>query len=188
MGGLLASLVLAASLCGSGKPVLAVSYRVLNDVDIGVKGNTWAFDSYTRTVRVWRKSNRYCSSSSYDGEFTSLAGWSPGGKWQLPAGVRGTFKGSSRTTFRATFAPRGAPVRGFLGVKDFACTSADEKGKCSGTYDWLRAYFVGVAGFRYTRYQFRYRATDNGTGTFSDSLSAGKIRTNGDIKPAKSKP
>jgi hypothetical protein len=189
MAGLLASVVLAASLCGGGKPVLAVSYRVVNDVDTGIKGNNWAFDAYTRTVRVWRKPRGgFCSGSTYNGAFTSIAGWSPGGRWQLPAGVRGTFKGSSATTFRGTFAPRGAPVRGFLGVKDFGCSSADVKGRCSGTYDWLRAYFTEISGFKYTRYQFRYHATDNGTGTWSDSLSAGKIRTSGDIKPAKSKP
>jgi hypothetical protein len=197
MAGLLVPVVLAAAVaapspaqpCGAGRLVLNVSYRVQNDVDTGVKGNNWAFDSYTRGVRVWSKrGGRFCSRSTYDGEFTSIAGWSPGGRWELPAGVRGTFKGSSATTFRGTFAPRGAPVRGFLGVKDFACSSADEKGQCSGTYDWLRAYFTGIAGFRYTRYQFRYHATDNGTGTWSDSLSAGKIRTSGDIKPTKSKP
>ena len=194
MGGLLIPAVLAlavaapAPACG-GKLVLSVSYGVLNDVDTGVKGNNWAFDTYTRKVRVWRKkTGRYCATSQYDGEFTSIAGWSPGGKWQLPAGIRGDFKGSSATTFRGTFAPRGAPVRGFLGTKDFACSSADTKGRCSGTWDWLRVYFTGISAFRYTRYQFRYHATENGTGTWSDMLSAGKIRTSGDIKPAKSKP
>src|ERR1051325_10268069 len=77
MGGLLVPVVLALAVsgpaCGQGKPVLAVSYRVQNDVDTGVKGNTWAFDSYTREVRVWRKARgRFCSVSSYDGEFSSI--------------------------------------------------------------------------------------------------------------------
>ena len=197
MAGLLASVVLAAAVaapvpaqpCGPGRLVLNVSYGVQNDVDTGVKGNNWAFDTYTRSVRVWRKPRgRYCSASTYDGSFTTIAGWSPGGKWELPAGIRGTFKGSSTTLFRGTFAARGGPVRGFIGIKDFACSSADEKGECSGTYDGLRAYFTGISAFRYTRYQFRYHATENGTGTWSDSLLAGKIRTSGDIKPAKSKP
>src|SRR5919201_3032587 len=82
--------------CGSGTLVLNVTYRVLNDVDTGVKGNNWAFDTYTRAVRVWRKGpGRFCSASTYNGEFTSIEGSSPGGKWQLPAGGRGGFQRSS---------------------------------------------------------------------------------------------
>ena len=193
MGGLVVPVVLALAItgpsCGGGKPILAVSYHVQNDVDTGAAGNTWAFDDYTRSVRVWRRPRgRFCSVSNYDGQFTSIAGPSPGGKWQLPAGIRGTFAGTSTTVFRGRFASRGAPVKGFLGVKDFACTSSDVKGRCSGTWDWLRSYFTNVTSFRYTRYAFRYHATENGTGTWSDRLLAGKIRTSGDIKPAKSKP
>ena len=124
----------------------------------------------------------------FPGQFASIEGPSPGGKWQLPAGIRGTFAGASVTTFRGRLAPTGgASVRGFLGVKDFACSSADIKGRCTGTWDWLRDYFTGVAGFRYSRYEFRYHATENGTGTFADKLAGGKIRYTGDIKPAKPK-
>jgi hypothetical protein len=174
--------------CGSGKLVLGVSYRVLNDVDTGVKGNNWAFDTYTRTVRVWRKApGRYCSASTYRGEFTSISGWSPGGKTQIPAGIRGTFKGSSTTTFRGTFAPGSAAVRGPLGVKDFMCSSADEKGQCSGTWDWLRTYFTGIDRFKYVRYAFSYRATENGRGTWSDTYTGGKLRFSGDIRPLQGK-
>jgi hypothetical protein len=166
---------------------MAVTYRVQNDVDTGIRGNTWAFDTYLRSVRVWRKAaGRYCSVSAYDGQFTSIEGPSPGGKAQLPAGIRGTFSGSSVSTFRGRFAPGAEPVKGFLGVKDFACTSADVKGQCSGTWDWLN-YFTSVSAFRYARYAFRYHATENGTGTYSDVLAGGKIRFTGDIRPAKGK-
>jgi hypothetical protein len=167
---------------------MAVSYRVQNDVDTGIKGNNWAFDTYTRSVRVWRRApGKFCSVSTYDGEFSSIEGTSPGGKWQLPAGIRGTFGGASVTTFRGRLSAHGAPLRGFLGVKDFACSSADVKGRCSGTWDWLRDYFTGLAGFRYSRYEFRYHATENGTGTFADTLAGGKVHFSGDIKPAKPK-
>jgi hypothetical protein len=176
----------AAQGCGAGKLVLSVSYHVVNDVDTGVQGNNWAFDTYDRAVRVWRKGRgRFCSASTYNGEFTSIAGPSPGGKAQLPAGIRGTFTGSSVTTFRGTFAPQGAQVRGFLGTKDFACTSADQKGQCSGTWDWLRTYFSGVSRFKYMRYAFSYHATENGKGTWNDSLVRGKVRSSGDIRPSK---
>jgi hypothetical protein len=194
MGGLLVPVVLALAATGSpacggnAKPVVSISYGVQNDVDTGVKGNTWAFDTYTRSVRVWRKApGRFCSVSTYDGSFSSIAGVSPGGKWQLPAGIRGTFKGTSTATFRARFARHG-PAKGLLGVKDFACTSADAKGSCAGTWDWVATYFADVASFRYTRYTFSYHATENGTGTFSDVLVNGKVRYSGDIKAGGAKP
>ena len=197
MGGLLVTVVLALAVaspaqpnlgCGNGKLVLSVSYHVVNDVDTGVKGNSWAFDTYHRAVRVWRKApGRFCSASTYDGEFTTIAGTSPGGKTQLPAGIRGTFSGASVTTFRGAFAPQGAPVRGFVGVKNFACTSADVKGQCSGTWDWLRVYFTGLSGFKYVRYAFSYHATENGKGTWNDMLVGGKVRFSGDIRPLPSK-
>lgn len=197
-GPLVLSLVLASAAqaapapanlgCGAGKLVLNITYRVQNDVDTGVKGNNWAFDSYHRVVRAWRKApGRFCSTSTYDGVFTTIAGWSPGGKTQIPAGIQGAFTGSSVTTFRATFAPNGAPVRGFLGVKDFACTSDVQKGQCSGTYDWLREYFSGISRFAYVRYAFEYHATESGKGTWSDRLVGGKIHFSGDIRPLKGK-
>ncbi|CAN5129019.1 hypothetical protein BH18ACT12_BH18ACT12_14300 [soil metagenome] len=174
--------------CGSGKLLLSVSYRVQNDVDTGVKGNNWAFDTYTRAVRVWRKSpGRYCSASTYRGEFTSIAGSSPGGRWQLPAGIRGRFKGSSTTTFRGTFAPGRSAVRGPLGLKDFMCSAADVKGQCSGTWDLLRTYFNGIDRFKYVRYASHYHATENGKGTWTDRYMGGKVYVSGDIRPLQAK-
>lgn len=178
MGGLLVPVVLAISLCGSGTPAIAVSYGVQHDVDTGVKGNAWASVTYTRDVRVWRRtSGAFCSVSTYDGTFSSIAGVSPGGRSQLPAGVRGTFTGAAVTTFRGRLAVHG-PRRGFLGVKDFAAR----------TWEWMDDYFTNVTQFRYTRYSFEYRATENGTGTFRDKLVNGKVKVTGDIRAARPKP
>jgi hypothetical protein len=176
--------------CGSGKLVLNLTYNVANDVDSGIQGSNWAFDDYARSLRVVRKGgNRFCAGSTYDGTFTSIAGPSPSGKAMIPAGIRGTFKGSSVTTFRATFTPGAQRVRGSLGTKDFQCTSADTKGRCAGTWDWLSAYFTSAndfATFKYLRYAFVYHALEGGKGTWSDSLSGGKVRTHGDIRAKKS--
>jgi hypothetical protein len=172
--------------CGGGRVVLALTYHVRNDVDTGVAGNNWAFDNYVRTLRVVRKrGNAYCAASRYSGTFTSLAGTSPAGTATIPAGIHGTFRGSSLTAFRATAATAGKRTRGDLGVKDFQCTSADVKGRCPGTWDWLRAYFTsrnGFATFRYVRYSFIYHATQGGKGTYSDWLRGGTVRTHGDIR------
>jgi hypothetical protein len=178
MGGLL-TVVLAISLCGSGKPAIAVSYGVQNDVDTGVKGNTWALDTYTRAVRVWRTGPAsFCAVSTYNGTFTSIAGPSPGGRWELPAGIRGTLKASSTTIFRGKPTTHAVPLHGFLGVKDFA----------AGTWEWMSDYFTDVTGFKYTRYSFTYHATENGSGTFTDKLVNGKEKYSGDIKAARPKP
>ena len=176
--------------CGAGKLVLNVHYRVLNDVDTGIRGNNWAFDDYTRTVRVWRKSaGRYCAASTYtDGTFTTIAGMSPGGKATIPAGIRGTFKGASVTTFRGTQRTDATPTNGDLGVKDFQCTSDDSKGQCAGTFDWLSAYFTSTDNFnsfKYVRYAFTYHATEGGHGTWTDQLVGRKYQSHGDIRALK---
>jgi hypothetical protein len=177
--------------CGAGRLVLNVRYHVQNDVDTGVKGNNWAFDDYLRTVRVWRKkSGRHCAASIYTGTFMTIAGASPGGTTTIPGGIRGTLRGAATTTFRGRFTPGTQPTRGDLGTKDFACLSTDRKGDCSGTYDWLAAYFTSADGFksfRYVRYSFTYRATDGGRGTWRDFMSGGRIRSHGDIVPKRPK-
>jgi hypothetical protein len=177
--------------CGAGKVVLALRYHVVSDVDTTAAGTNWAFDDYTRVLRVVRKAAyRYCASSTYAGTFTTIAGPSPGGTATLPAGIRGTFRGSSVTTFRASATLAGKRTRGDLGTKDFRCTSADTKGRCAGTWDWLRAYFTSTdnfASFAYKRYSFVYHATISGKGTYVDTLTGGKARTHGDIRPTKSK-
>jgi hypothetical protein len=175
--------------CGGGKLVLGVHYHVLNDLDTGVRGNNWAFDGYFRNVRVWRKSaGRYCTASSYNGTFTTVAGASPAGKAIIPAGIRGTFKGQSVTTFRGAPRPDAAPTVGDLGTKDFQCTSADTKGQCTGTFDWLSAYFTSTDNFKsftYVRYSFVYHATESGRGTWTDQLVGRKYQSRGDITALK---
>ena len=176
--------------CGAGKLVLNVRYGVQNDLDTGTRGNNWAFDSYARAVHVWRKApGRFCAASTYGGEFTTIAGPSPGGTTAIPAGIRGTLNGQSTTTFRATLRA-GLTTRGNLGSKDFQCTSADTKGQCPGTYDWLTAFFTSsdnFKSFRYVRYAFTYHATVGGKGTWTDKLVGGKYRSAGDIRPLKKK-
>ena len=178
--------------CGAGKLVLSIRYHVQNDVDTGVTGNNWAFDDYVRTVKVWRKRTpgRFCAASTYDGSFTTIAGASPGGTATIPAGIRGTLRGSSTTTFKGTWAPGSQPTRGDLGTKDFGCLSSDKKGDCAQTWDWLATYFTSTDNFRsfkYVKFDFTYKATEGGRGTWRDFLSGGKIRSRGDIVAKKPK-
>jgi hypothetical protein len=167
--------------CGAARRVATVRYNVANDVDTGVLGNNWAFDAYGRVVRVWRNARgRFCAASTYTGSFTSIAGASPAGRGTIPAGIRGTFGGSSVVTFRGTPVAPLAPTAN-LGLKDFRCTAGDAKGACAGTYDWLSSYFVGARSLTYVRYSFEYHALAGGKGSWGSSLVAGKVRTHGDI-------
>ena len=75
-------------------------------------------------------------------------------------------------------------MRGFVGTRDFACSSADRKGECSGTWDWLGEVLHGPAQFKYVRYAFAYHATENGKGTWSDTFVGAKSHTSGDIRAA----
>ena len=176
--------------CGAGTLVLNVRYIVENDLDTGTRGNNWAFDTYSRTVRVWRKARgHFCAASTYGGAFTTIAGASPGGTTTIPAGIRGTLNGQSTTTFRATLRA-GLTTRGNLGTKDFMCTSDDTKGQCAGTYDWLSAYFTSAdsfKSFKYVRYAFTYHATEGGKGPWADKLVGGRYQSSGDIRSLKKK-
>jgi hypothetical protein len=179
VGGLVVSVALALAAsspaCGGGKPIVSISYGVKNDVDTGSRGNEWAHLTYARSVRVWRRgSGAFCAVSGYNGTFESIAGPSPGGRWQLPDGVGGTMQATSLTMFRGRFSPGRAPTRGFLGVK--------------GPWEWSNDYFSGVTGFRYASYTFRYVATQGGTGTWTDMLRGGRVHDNGDIKAARPEP
>jgi hypothetical protein len=91
------------------------------------------------------------------------------------------------TTFKGTLT---RPARGDLGTKDFACTSADRKGDCAGTFDWLATYFTSqdaFKSFRYVRYELTYKATQGGRGTWRDAMVGGRIRSHGDIVATKPK-
>src|SRR4029079_18411035 len=83
---------LDARTCGSGRQVISVVQKVVNDVDSGTKGNKWATDAYTRRIKVWRTgTNVYCAIVRYGGTFTTLSGPSPGGAATIPAGIQGHF-------------------------------------------------------------------------------------------------
>ena len=164
--------------CGAGKLVINITFRVVKDVDTGVRGNNWAFDNYTRTVKVWRKKgNTFCAATTYKGTFTTIAGPSPGGTGTVPAGITGTFSGFYRTSvFRATLLPNPAKPRfGNIGTFNFNCSETDEKGNCPGSFDWPGTYFSGGANYKIVQYKFVYKSPRNGTWTEINLRSRGDI-------------
>ena len=79
--------------CGPGNRVVNVTQRIVNDADSGLAG-FWAFDVYTRRIQVWQTAtDTFCAIVSYDGTFTTVAGFSPQNTGTVAAGIQGNFRG-----------------------------------------------------------------------------------------------
>lgn len=158
--------------CGKGRLVVDVVQKVRNDVETGTKGNYWAFDDYVRRIRVWRTgTNVFCAIAVYDGKFTTIAGPSPGGTGDVPAGLQGHFRGGFRMDFTASLRPA-KPTRGSIGTYDYRCDAA---GRCPGRSYWLSFYFRNVSGDDFDWWGWEYRGGKHGTWVNAISGSKGDI-------------
>jgi hypothetical protein len=152
----------AAVTCPATATMIAgVTYTVASDTaQPGVQGNTWAKDTYTRTVLVYRVSaSTYCAVLRDSGTFTSLGGPSPGGGGYLAPGITGRMTGSVVTN---TFSGTWHPVRtsGSLGV-------------FPGPIEWEDYFFSSTEGLCYAWWSWTY----GGWQTRSDAPSVGDLRT-----------
>jgi hypothetical protein len=79
----------------TNKPIVNVVEKVKHDADSGVTGDTWALDTFTRTIKVYNISgNTYCAVVNYTkGSFEPVAGHAS------PGGVYGTLTGDELGTF-----------------------------------------------------------------------------------------
>lgn len=173
---------LKPSLCGaSGKPIISVHQKVLNDVDSGTGGNNWAFDNYEREIKVWRlSSSTYCATVAYEGRFQGVAGEkSPGNTAVLTGNERGSFEGGYRAIITgALLASPLWPTHGSVGTTDYKCKITDSAGACPGYVSWVNRYFSST-GFDYSWWGWIYHG--GRYGTWVNAVS-GNI---GDIVPAK---
>ena len=160
--------------CGKGRLVVNVVQRVVGDVDSGTKGNYWAFDDYTRLIKVWRTgAGVFCAIVSYDGAFRTIEGASPGGTGSVPAGLEGRFEGGYRMDFTGTLRARPrAATRGSIGTFDYRCSAS---GDCPGATYWLSLYFTKVTGDDFDWWGWIYRAGRNGTWLNAVSGAKGDI-------------
>lgn len=175
-----ASKQLSRKACPAGKLAINVVQKVAGDVDSGTKGNYWAQDRYTRTIKAWRVgADQWCVIVRYVGTFTTLAGASPGGTAEVPAGLTGHFTGGYRTQFHATLDPK-RKLRGSIGTIDYRCSDA---GACPGAVYWADWYFTGIpAGdddldFWSWTYSFKGQTwTNASTGQSGDIVATGKTK------------
>jgi len=179
---------LNSSQCGSGKPVINVVEKVLNDADSGGAGNVWAFDSYTRQIQVWQTGfdsttnlNVYCATVQYEGSFTTVAGDSPGSDpnsippyfGSVAPDITGTMHGGYTATFEGTLSSSPEfSTHGNIGTFDYQC---DPNGNCPGYVDWVGMYFPGYSNFAQPWWGWIYRTPHNGTWVNASSGNSGDI-------------
>jgi hypothetical protein len=165
---------LNAAACG-GTPIIAVTQTVLNDADSGFGGNAWAFDNYTRQIKVFQLSDgTFCATTHYEGRFTTNAGISPSGNSTVSAGITGSFVGGYRATqFTGTLlAPPAFSTHGNIGTFDYRC---DLTFTCPGYLDWLTLYFSTTSGFNLDWWGWIYHGGQNGTWVNASIGSTGDI-------------
>src|SRR5258708_18676613 len=164
---------LSKNSCGThlGNPVIDVTQKVQNDADSGVAGNYWAFDYYSRSIKVWATpaANTYCAIVTYDGNFYTVPGQvGPGNN---PVGaqintstnqpVNGAFSGGRRALIVGTLLPPPLlPTHGSIGATNYQC---DISGNCPGAFSWPDKYFTTGYTYNDDWWGWQYLAGSHGT-------------------------
>lgn len=162
----------------TGSPVINVAQKVTNSVDSGQAGNYWAFDSYNRTIQVWKQSDgTYCALVAYEGKFDAQKGQrSPGNTGMLTGSEDGTFKGGYRAVIAgALLRDPSLPTKGSIGTVDYRCTLS---GSCPGAFDWTTKYFnTATTGFtfNYSWWGWQYHAKGQAICVNSSDGNSGDI-------------
>lgn len=167
------------SCSATSRPVIDVTEKVIHDVDSGIAGNNWAYDTVTRRIRVWNMGGtNYCGVVTYDANFHAIAGQtSPGATGVLSGEEHGEFNGGYVTVvFSDTLNvrdPSNWPLKGKVNhgsPVDYMC---DVSGSCPGVVDWFTMYFtnansntVGLADWGW-----RYVAADRRDGVWINANS-----------------
>lgn len=161
---------LNASKCdNSGKPVVNITYKIVNDEDSGVAQNPWATDNYNKKVQVWDQGDgSFCAIVKYEGQFVTLGPKSPQNGDLLSAGIKGTFEGGYQATFNGTFDPGASKTNGNLGTFD----------QQAGGFNYLAAYFPDYTAFAQPYWSWTYHAGNNGTWVNAVSGNSGDITGN----------
>ena len=135
------------SACPDGALVLNVTQKVVNAVDSGTTRPVWAFDDYIRQIRVVDTGSGLCATVKYEGNFTSIAGDSPGAAYTggtIDDGVVGTFQGGYVSTLFSGVPKPNTRLKGSIGTYDYQC---DSSGNCPGFVPWPTIFFNSLADF-----------------------------------------
>ncbi|HVZ58546.1 MAG TPA: hypothetical protein VG935_02235 [Patescibacteria group bacterium] len=157
-----------------GAPMIDVVEHIKNDSDSGQAGNYWAFDNFTREIKVWNLGgSNYCANVIDNGTSTTVQNQTgPGGAGTISGNFKADMSGGYRTTqFSATYSPTWK-THGNVGVVDYQCTIS---GYCPRRVDWQNQYFTNLSGFDYAWWGWTYKAGKHGTWTNSITGNSGNI-------------
>jgi len=168
--------------CGATtKPIIDVREKIINDVDSGIAGNYWAFDTISRRIRVWNMGgNNYCGVVNDDAEFRGVAGQiSPGntngGTHLLTGDEHGNFNGGySTTVFSGTLYvadPVNWPLKGKVNGGNPVNYNCDITGNCPGYIDWTGKYFTNLGNFNLADWGWKYVADPKIDGVWVNALT-----------------
>ena len=175
---------LSKSACGENlkDPIINITQKVQNDADSGEAGNYWAFDYYTRHIKVWQTTtgenegpNTYCAIVTYDGKFYAVPGQvGPGNRpvgalinTSTNAPVNGDMSGGRRATIVGTLLPSPAwPTNGNVGIFNYQCNIS---GVCPGVISWPGQYFN--SGFSYNDDWWGWRYDGGSHGTWINAIT-----------------
>jgi len=166
------------SACPTGKLVINVVQKIINDNDSGIAGNAWAYDDFVRQITIVEATpGTFCATVKYQGNFTTIVGPSPGNTGVVGDGIVGTFQGGYVSTlFTGTLlATPLARTRGSIGTFDYDC---DTNFNCPGYVSWITLYFSSTSGFDYSWWGWVYHAGNNGSWTNASSGNSGDITGN----------
>ncbi len=168
---------LAPSRCeGVGSPIVNVAQSIKNDADSGQAGNYWGFDTFTRTIQLWKTStsNVFCAVVRYQGSFVAEKGQtSPGNTGVLSGDERGPIQGGYAAAITGTLLTQPLwPLKGNVGVTDYQC---DLSGNCPGAITWVGQYFNPDYSFDYSWWGWIYRAGAKHTWVNSSEGNSGDV-------------
>jgi hypothetical protein len=163
-------------LCGGnpGSLLVNVVQQVSGDIDTGVTSNSWASDTYSRSLQVWQAGpDTFCVDVRYLGSFVTVSGPSPQGAAVISAGIAGTFKGGYRGTVQGTLNSNPSKAtKGYIGQIDYGCAAG---GACSNRNSWLTYYFNPGYALSYDFWGWVYEAGSNGSWVHASSGNKGDI-------------
>jgi hypothetical protein len=138
-----------------GTPTVTATQVVSNDPDSGTFGGNWAYDNFTRTIKIWTlDSTHYCAQATDDGHFVTFGdstGKSPQSGDALPDTVTGTMVGGTgMITINGTL-DDSATIPSTIDCATDAATCANGL-----TNLWMNSYFGST--FEYANWSWVYTA------------------------------
>lgn len=168
----------------TGKPIINVTQKVQNDADSAVGGGFWAFDYFTRQIKVWDTTTpgTYCAVVTYTGNFYAVPGQvnpenAPLGQEinsPMDEPVNGPFSGGYRAIIAGGTLVSSPtwPTHGTVPTTNYQCNIA---GTCPGSIDWVSQYFSGTPGFNQEWWGWKYNGGSHGTWINASTGNSGTI-------------